>query len=117
MEIEQEAKLQGWVPAEDFKGDQSKWVNAEDYVERGKQIMPILQNNNKRLLGEMDSMKSEVMSLKQALASQAESKEALKEFHEESSKAQVEKARREMLAELKQAKQDGDVEQEIHQQQ
>ncbi len=113
MDIESEAKLQGWVPHEEFKGDSSKWVDAESYVERGKHIMPILQSNNKRLLSELDSVKSVVESLKATVDNQNQSMEELKAFHQESTKAQVEKARREILADLKEAKTDGDVDQEI----
>ena len=113
MEIEQEAALQGWVPQAEFKGDESKWVDAESYVERGKHIMPILQSNNKRLLSELDSVKSVVESLKLTVSNQSQSMEELKAFHQESTKAQVDKARREILADLKEAKTDGDVDQEI----
>jgi hypothetical protein len=113
MDIEQEAKLQGWVPSEEFKGAQEKWVDAESYVERGKHIMPILQSNNKRLLSELDSVKSVVESLKTTVNNQNQSMEELKAFHQESTKAQVEKARREILNDLKEAKSDGDVDQEI----
>jgi hypothetical protein len=113
MDIEQEAKLQGWVPAEEFKGSSDKWVDAESYVERGKHIMPILQSNNKRLLSELDSVKSVVESLKVTVNTQNQSMEELKAFHQESTKAQVEKARREILSSLKEAKSDGDIDQEI----
>lgn len=113
MEIEQEAKLQGWVPQAEFKGDESKWVDAETYVDRGRHIMPILQNNNKRLVSELDSVKSVVESLKLTVANQSQSMEELKKFHEESSRAQVEKVRRELLADLKNAKSEGDIDQEI----
>lgn len=113
MEIEQEASLQGWVPKEQFKGDESKWVDAETYVDRGKQIMPIIQSNNKRLLTEIDALKNTVGNLQNSLVSSQESMEALKVFHQESTKAQVEKARREILANLKEAKSEGDVDQEI----
>ena len=113
MEIEQEAALQGWVPKESFKGDEAKWVSAEEYVERGKHIMPILQSNNKRLMDKIQELEGTVESLNTSVSSAQESMEALKEFHQESTKAQVEKARRELLADLKAAKSDGDIEQEI----
>lgn len=113
MDIEQEAKLQGWVPQADFKGDESKWVDAGTYVDRGRHIMPILQNNNKRLVSELDSVKSLVEKLNQTVANQSQSMEELKQFHQDSTKAQVEKVRRELLADLKSAKSEGDIDQEI----
>ncbi len=113
MDIEQEAKLQGWVPQEEFKGEESKWVDAETFIEKGQHILPIMRSNNKRLVTDLDSVKAEVISLKKALATQTQSMEELKIFHQESSKAQVEKARRDLVAELKEAKRDGDIDQEI----
>lgn len=113
MDIEQEAISLGWSPKDQFKGDEAKWVDAETFVERGKQIMPILRKNNERLLGEVAELKSTVSTLTQAVTQSNESVAALKEFHETSTKAQVEKARRDLLAELKQAKTDGDVDAEV----
>lgn len=113
MDIEQEAGAMGWVAQEHFKGDESKWVDAETFVARGKEIMPILRKNNERLLGEVSGLKSTVENLTQAVAQSNESMAALKEFHETSSKAQVEKVRREILAQLKDAKTEGDVDAEV----
>lgn len=113
MDIESEAGLQGWVPKDQYKGDESKWVSAEEYVERGKHIMPILQNNNKRFVEKISELENTVATLKTSVATANESMEALKQFHQESTKAQVEKARREILASLKDAKTDGDVDQEV----
>ena len=47
--VEQEARTLGWVPAEEFKGDPNRWVDAETFVERGHTVMPILRKNNERL--------------------------------------------------------------------
>jgi hypothetical protein len=33
----------GWVPKEDFRGDEERWVEAETFLERGENIMPILK--------------------------------------------------------------------------
>lgn len=111
--VESEAREMGWVPQSDFKGDQSKWVDAETFVERGNTFIPFLRNNNKKLHSELDSVKSVVSNLKQTIEEQNASMEALKAFHQESTRAQVEKARRDLLSELKAAKQDGDIEQEV----
>lgn len=34
--VEQEALAQGWVPKEDFEGDEAKWVDAAEFVRRGE---------------------------------------------------------------------------------
>lgn len=52
-EIVNEARQGGWVPKEEFRGDETTWVDAETFVERGRQINPILRANNERLKKEL----------------------------------------------------------------
>ena len=49
-EILREAKTLGWVPKDQFRGSADDWVDASTFVERGKQVMPILNHNNERLM-------------------------------------------------------------------
>jgi hypothetical protein len=53
--VEQEAKRFGWVPKEDFRGNETDWVDADTFVKRGKEINPILRANNERLKKELDA--------------------------------------------------------------
>lgn len=43
-EIEQEARKQGWVPKDEWRGDPDKWRDAGKFVEYGKEIIPILRD-------------------------------------------------------------------------
>lgn len=47
--FEEEARYQGWVPKEEFRGPYDMWLPAEDFVRKGKEINPILRANNERL--------------------------------------------------------------------
>jgi len=49
MDIEQEAIGMGWRPKEEFKGNPDNWRPAEEYVDRGKKLMPILNDRVKKL--------------------------------------------------------------------
>lgn len=73
---EQEARLQGWVPQEDFRGDKESWVDATEFVRRGEAINPILRKNNERLLHELDLTKKQMAELK-------ETTEEFKRFQQE----------------------------------
>lgn len=42
-DFEAEAKLHGWTPKEDFKGDPSRWSDAETFVRRADEVMPLLK--------------------------------------------------------------------------
>lgn len=52
VDVEKEARSQGWVPKEEFRGPETAWVDAAEFVERGQKILPILQANNRRLMEE-----------------------------------------------------------------
>lgn len=47
--VEDEARLLGWVPEDDFKGPKEHWIDAETFVERGRTVLPIVQKNNAEL--------------------------------------------------------------------
>ena len=112
-QVEQEARTLGWVPAEEFKGDPARWVDADTFVERGHTVMPILRKNNERLEGLVRSQAQELERMKNMVSASQGSIQALQEVHANATKAAVEKARREVMVELKQAKMDGDVDREI----
>jgi hypothetical protein len=41
---EDEAREMGWVPEEEWKGDKAQWRGAEEFVNRGEKIVPILKD-------------------------------------------------------------------------
>jgi hypothetical protein len=57
---EAEARELGWRPLSDFKGDPEKFVDAQEYVEKGETLMPILKANNRKLMGEITSVKGQL---------------------------------------------------------
>lgn len=110
---EQEARSMGWVPQEEFRGDQNRWVDAETFVERGKTVMPILKANNKKLEEQVHSLTAETVKLKQLFQSSQEAIAAMQQVHNEHTKAAVEAAKRDLLVQLKAAKEEGDIDREI----
>jgi len=60
-EVEQKARSMGWVPKDEFRGDPDKWVEAERFVERGENELPILReryrNLDKQLKETQDTLK------------------------------------------------------------
>jgi len=97
-QYESEARAQGWVAKEEFRGSEDDWVDAETFVRRGKEIMPILRKNNEKLLKELGEAKKAA----------EEAREAAKEFRE-FQKQQFERKTKELesqLEQLKQAKRD-----------
>jgi hypothetical protein len=52
-DYESEARAQGWVAQEEFRGNERDWVDAETFVKRGREILPIVRKNNEKLLKEL----------------------------------------------------------------
>ena len=53
-ETEISARAMGWRPQDEFGGDPERWVDADTFVARGEQVMPLLKAQNKKLRQEMD---------------------------------------------------------------
>lgn len=112
-ETETKALEMGWVPKDEFRGDPEKWIDAETYVRRGEEFMPILKANNKRLSEELAQVKGELKKTNEMLAASTESIEALREFNSDLVRKEAEKQIAAMKVELKEAKQEGDVDKEL----
>lgn len=64
---EQRARATGWTPKEDFKGNPEKWTEAEVWNAKADELMPILRSNNKHLVTELGSTKSELAALRKTM--------------------------------------------------
>lgn len=53
--VESEAREQGWVPKDDFKGDAHKWVDAGEFIRRGE-LFAKIESQNKKLKSMEDTM-------------------------------------------------------------
>ena len=65
-EIRQEAESQGWVPKERFRGNEADWVDADTFVKRGREILPILRKNNENLIKDLQSTKEQLKEFREA---------------------------------------------------
>jgi hypothetical protein len=59
-DYEADARAHGWTPKEEFKGDQSKWVDAETFAKRADEVMPFLKKQNSALKRELEDIKRTV---------------------------------------------------------
>lgn len=108
-----EARQLGWVPKDEWRGDPERWTDAETFVQRGHDIMPILKQNNARLVGDVQRLSGEATELRKMLKDSQESIEALKTFSAEITATRVKEAKAEILGALKKAKEDGDTDAEV----
>ena len=55
-DFETDARLHGWTPKEEFKGDPAKWVDAETFARRADEVMPILRRQNTKLQQRIENL-------------------------------------------------------------
>ena len=65
-EVEQEASSQGWVPKDKFRGEEKDWIDADTFVQRGREINPILRKHNAELKRELAHAKQDAQEALQA---------------------------------------------------
>jgi hypothetical protein len=75
-DYETEAKAEGWVPQPEFKGPPERWVDAETFVKRGEEILPIVNAKNRKLSEEVQELRKTVDDLKLGNSQ-------FREFHEQ----------------------------------
>lgn len=80
-EIEEEARSMGWVPPEEWVGDPppNGFLEADAFVERGRNVLPIIQAQNRDLREEIKTLKSGVDSFRQFATNALERERAEKE--------------------------------------
>ena len=76
-EVQHEAESQGWVPKERYRGNEADWVDAETFVKRGREILPILRKNNENLVKDLNATKEQLKDFREAA-------EEFKKFQRES---------------------------------
>lgn len=113
VDYEREARNMGWVPEDQFRGNKDQWVDAQEFVERGKHVMPLLLANNKRLQRDLLTRDEKIGNLETKLASATAAIEKLEKHYTEANKRAVDNAKRQLREELKQAREDNDVDREL----
>lgn len=62
--VEDKARRLGWRPKEEFKGDPERWTDAETFVRRGDEVLPIVQANNRKLEKALNDARAEIADMK-----------------------------------------------------
>lgn len=111
--VEQKALSMGWVPQEKFKGNPDHWVSAEEFVERGEKMMPILLANNRRMQAELSTRDAKIDTLSESLERALKAQERLEAHYTAANKRAVENAKLQLKEELKLARENNDVDAEL----
>ena len=112
VEVETRARELGWSPKEEFRGDPDKWIDADTFVKRGEELMPLLKATTKRQSAQLKDLQDRVVKAEKAFA---ESQESIHALIETTSKEAMDKLRRqqdELKGTIKQAREEGDLDAE-----
>ena len=116
------ARELGWRPLpadpehptqDEFKGDAAKFVEPEEYIERGERVLPIVREHNKKLEAELRQTQADLRESLELQRASAEAIQALKTSHEADVQRQVDLTRKRILEEIKAARENGDVDKEF----
>ena len=82
-DVETVAREQGWTPKEEYKGDLNRWKTAEEFVEFGERVTPIIKRQR-------DEFKAELRATQDKLAAQEKAVSQLLEFRSQKEKQEYE---------------------------
>lgn len=108
-DVERRARGLGWHPKDEYLGPPGKWVDAETFVKRGQDILPVLRDNNKRLLDRTEKQTGEIAELKRSLSEQSQVLKELREIARTSNERGYERARSELKSQQRDAVANGDT--------
>lgn len=100
---EQEARTFGWVPKEEFHGNQDEWKDAETFLRRGKEINGFLRKDLDKIKTQLTAKDGELAEIKQTM-------QEYKKFVDENAKRELATALATLKEQKKQAISEGDGE-------
>lgn len=109
-EAQAAAEKLGWIPPKRFKGDPERFIDADAYIERGETVLPIVKEHNKRLQGEVETLRQKTEAQEKALAEAKEAIALIEERHSVETQKAVAAARKQVKEQLAKASEDGDHE-------
>lgn len=108
--IEARATAMGWQPKEKFKGAEGDFVDAESFVKKGEEILPILRANNRRLVDEVTGMKKTLDQAQRHNQELQQSVEGLKEFQADIALERLKTKKRDLSKQIKEARSEDNTE-------
>jgi hypothetical protein len=109
-EIQAKAQAMGWMPPDRFKGEAERFVDAEEYLARGEQVLPIVREHNRRLQGDVAALRQQQEQTQQELVAARKAIEDIEERHSVETQRAVERSRADLKVRLREASEAGDHE-------
>lgn len=107
-EVQKQAEAMGWIPPTRYKGEPERFIDAQEYLERGEQVLPIVRSENRKLREQQSALQQQLNATTAALNAANKAIEEINVRHSVATQKAVERAREELKAELAKASEDGD---------
>lgn len=107
-DYEAEARSMGWHPKEDFRGNAEDWVDAKTFIRRGEEQLPIMRENNRKLMTRVRRAEDDNSELRTKLDALQGSIDALRKLAETANEAGYRRAVEDLKAKQRQAVREGD---------
>lgn len=111
--FEQRAREMGWAPKEQWRGNPDNWIDAPTFVQRGEQVMPILQANLRKRDVQVTTLQQQIQDKDRRLAAAEEAISVLTNLSTEQGRNAAKEKRRELLRAQADARREGDTDAEI----
>lgn len=112
-EIVNRAREMGWVPKEEWKGDPEAWTDADEYVRRGEEVLPIVRANNRRLAQQLQARDRELAETKRALEEMQESLQVIQGIQHRESVGRLDRAIKVTRTQLEEARAERDTDKAV----
>lgn len=109
-EIQTEAEKQGWIPPTRFRGDPERFIDADAYLRRGEEVLPIVKAQLKDTRAELETLRTTAAETKEALAEAQEALKMIEARHTVETQKKVDEAKAAVKDALKKASEAGDHE-------
>lgn len=111
--VEQRAREMGWSPKEQWRGNPDHWIDASTFVQRGEQVLPILQANLRQRDAQLATLRQTSQQQAEQLRAANEAIQVLTNISTEQGRTAAKEKRRELLKQQAQARTDGNTDLEI----
>jgi len=106
---EKEARSLGWTPKEEFRGSPERWIDADEFLRRGREVMPILKATNRRLEEQVQRLQNALSLKSTEFDSLTQSVAELKEYQVKEMAQRIAQERSSLREQLKEARDEGDT--------
>jgi uncharacterized protein YqgV (UPF0045/DUF77 family) len=107
-EVIAKATEMGWSPRDKFRGDPEKWVEADEFVRKGEEVLPLIRASNRKLNERLSETSAENTVLKSQLQELQESVQVLQEVQQRESVARIDRQIKVLRREIEEARTERD---------